>query len=230
MVFNIVCTSIGSKDLVQEHIAFKVWPLVNDWEMPKETVSGSSEGGLVYLKYSYRYRSQFGEPNNEWLEAAEATSDELLGAYTKVEDEAMNTAFGARGKRRLNRVFDVIGFVYPYYCFPARKEGTKRKITSTASSAVPKPKRDKVLIHQPKLHSLERTVALPNSEKLEVVESVEATPLGCRDNSRCDCRSYCRSCRRNRTREFKGRAANEAAEPPNNDGVVKVSNRSHVNS
>jgi hypothetical protein len=33
----------------------------------------------------------------------------------------MSTAFGARGKRRLNRVFDVIGFAYPDYCFPARK-------------------------------------------------------------------------------------------------------------
>jgi hypothetical protein len=53
MAFNIVCTYIGSKDLVQEHIAFKVWPLINDWEMPKETAAGSSEVGLVYLKYSY---------------------------------------------------------------------------------------------------------------------------------------------------------------------------------
>jgi hypothetical protein len=42
------------------------------------------------------------------LEAIEATSDELLGVYTKAKDEAMNTAFGARGKRRLNRVFDVM--------------------------------------------------------------------------------------------------------------------------
>jgi hypothetical protein len=25
----------------------------------------------------------------------------------------MNTAFGARGKRRLNKVFDVIGFIFP---------------------------------------------------------------------------------------------------------------------
>jgi hypothetical protein len=39
----------------------------------------------------------------------------------KAEDEVMNTAFGARGKRRLNRVFDVIEFVYPDYCFLARK-------------------------------------------------------------------------------------------------------------
>jgi hypothetical protein len=127
LAFNIVCSYIGTRDLVQEHIAFKVWPLVNDWEMPKETAAGSSEGGLVYLKYTYRYRSQFGEPNDVCFEVIEASSDELLGAYSKAEDEAMITAFGARGKRRLNRVFDVIGFAYPDYCFLAQKQGTKRK-------------------------------------------------------------------------------------------------------
>jgi hypothetical protein len=73
-------------------------------------------------------------PNDDWLEAVEATSDEMLGAYTKAEDEAMNTTFGARGKRRLNKVFDVIGFIYSDYCFPAQKQGAKRKITTTTSS------------------------------------------------------------------------------------------------
>jgi hypothetical protein len=119
MAFDIVCTYIGTRDLVQEHIAFKVWPLANEWEMLKETVVGSSQGGLVYLKYTFRYRSEFDEPNDDWLDVVEATSDELLGAYSKTEDEAMTVAFGARGKRRLNRVFDVIGFVYPDYYFPA---------------------------------------------------------------------------------------------------------------
>ena len=95
--------------------------------MPKETVACSSEGGLFYLRYTYCYRSQFDEPNDDWLEVIVATSDELLGAYTKAEDEAMNTAFGAQGKRRLNRVFDVIGFIYPDYYFLARKQGAKRK-------------------------------------------------------------------------------------------------------
>jgi hypothetical protein len=95
MAFNIVCTYIGTKDLVQEHIAYKVWPLVNDWEMSKETAVGSSVGGLVYLKYNYGYKSQFSETIDEWLEAVEATSGELLGAYMKAEDEAMNTTFGA---------------------------------------------------------------------------------------------------------------------------------------
>jgi hypothetical protein len=113
MAFNIVCTI----DLIQEHIAYKVWSLVNDWEMPKETAVGSSEGGLVYLRSTYRYRSQFDKPNDDWLEAFEANSDEMLGAYMKVVDEAMNTDFSARGKKRLNRVFDVIGFFYPDYYF-----------------------------------------------------------------------------------------------------------------
>jgi hypothetical protein len=88
-----------------------VWPLVNDWEMPKESAAGSSEGGLVYPRYTYRFKNQFDKPNDVWLEDVEATSDEPLGAYTKVEDEAMTTTFGAHGKRRLNRVFDVIGFL-----------------------------------------------------------------------------------------------------------------------
>jgi hypothetical protein len=90
------------------------------WEMPKETATGSSQNGLVYLKYTFRYRSQFDEPDDDWLDAIEVTSDELLGAYSKTKDEAMTTAFGARGKKRLNRVFDVIGFVYLDYCYPLR--------------------------------------------------------------------------------------------------------------
>jgi hypothetical protein len=87
--------------------------------MPKETAVGSSQGGLVYLKYTFRYRDQFDEPNDDRLNCVEATSDELLGAYTRVEDDAMTLAFGGRGKKRLNTVFDVIGFVYPDYCYPS---------------------------------------------------------------------------------------------------------------
>ena len=127
IAFNTICTYIGSRDLVQEHISYKVWPLANEWEMPKEAAAGSSQSGLVYLKDTFRYISQFDEPNDDWLDAIEATSNELLGAYLKAEDEAMTIAFGARGKRRLNRVFDVIGFVYPDYCFPARKQGGKKE-------------------------------------------------------------------------------------------------------
>jgi hypothetical protein len=45
--FNTVCTFISTRDLVQKHIAYRVWPLVSGWEMPKEAAAGSSQGGLV---------------------------------------------------------------------------------------------------------------------------------------------------------------------------------------
>jgi hypothetical protein len=87
--------------------------------MPKEAAAGSSQGGLVYLKYTFRYRDRFDEPNDEWLSSIKATSDKLLGAYTRAKDDAMTLAFGGRGKKRLNRVFDVISFVYPDYTYPS---------------------------------------------------------------------------------------------------------------
>jgi hypothetical protein len=141
MAFNTVSTYIDSRGLVQEHIAFNVWPLANEWKMSKETAAGSNQGGLVYLRYTFQYRSQFDEPNDDWLDVIEATSDELLGAYPRAEDEAMTVAFGARGKRRLNMVFDVIGFVYPDYSFLVRRQGGKRKFATSTSSGASKPKR-----------------------------------------------------------------------------------------
>jgi hypothetical protein len=80
--FSIVCAFIGTRDSIQEHIAFKVWPLVENWEMPKDNVVESSEGGLVRLKYTFRFREKFDEPDDDWLKCIEATSDELLGTYS----------------------------------------------------------------------------------------------------------------------------------------------------
>jgi hypothetical protein len=131
---------------------------VESWEMPKEIVTKSGEGELVRLKYTFRYGDKFDEPNDDWLECIEATSDELLGPYSKVEDNALSTSLGARGKKRLNRVFDAIGFVYPDYCYPLWGRGKKRKTaasTKTTASATPnepapKSKKLKVLTHRPR--------------------------------------------------------------------------------
>jgi hypothetical protein len=117
-VFSTICAFIGTRDIIQEHIAYRVWPLVESWDMPKETTAESSEGGLVQLKYTFRFREKFDEPNDDWLKCIEATSDELLGTYSKAKDDALSAAFGSQGKKRLNRVFDAIGFVYPYYHYP----------------------------------------------------------------------------------------------------------------
>jgi hypothetical protein len=154
--FSTVCSFIGTRDLIQEHISFRVWPLVDSWEMPKETITDSSEGGLVRLKYTFRFVDKFDEPKDDWLKCIEATSDELLGTYSKAEDNALFAAFGGRGKKRLNRIFDAIGFVYPDYRYPLRGQGVKRKIAASgkvAASAItaePKGKKMKVLTHRPR--------------------------------------------------------------------------------
>jgi hypothetical protein len=151
--FGTVFSFIGTRDLIQQHIAFRVWPLVESWEMPKETINKSSEGDLVRLKYTFRYGDKFDEPNDDWLKCIEATSDELLGAYSKAEDNVLSAAFGGRGKKRMNRVFDAIGFVYPDYRYPLRGQGKKRKATALAAPAEPVSKvvgkNMKVLTHRP---------------------------------------------------------------------------------
>jgi hypothetical protein len=154
--FDIVCSFIRTRDLVQEHIAFRVWPLVEQWEMPKETISKSDEGGLVRLKYTFRYEGKFIEPDDDWMKCIEATSDELLRPYSKAEDNALSTTFGGRKKKRLNRVFDAIGFMYPDYRYPLkgqkRKSATSRKGDASValSEVAPKRKRVKVLTHRPR--------------------------------------------------------------------------------
>jgi hypothetical protein len=147
--------------------------------MPKETITESSEGELVWLKYTFRYGDKFDEPNDDWLKCIEVTSDELLGSYSKAEDNALSTAFGSRGKKRLNRVFDAIGFVYPDYRYPMRGQGKKRKANALAASAEPVPKaavkKMKVLTHRPRY--IEPTVVPEfGGEASSAAESRETAP------------------------------------------------------
>jgi hypothetical protein len=111
---------------------------------------GYRPGALVRFKYTFRFREKFDEPNDDWLKCIEATSDELLGAYSEVEDNALSAAFGGRGKKRLNRVFDAIGFVYLDYQYPLRGQGKKRKTATSATPAELKSKKVKVLTHRPR--------------------------------------------------------------------------------
>jgi hypothetical protein len=58
----------------------------------------------------------------------EAMCNEILGNYTKKEDQLMTAAFGTRPKRRLNRVMDALKFEYPdYEQLSKGAEGPKRK-------------------------------------------------------------------------------------------------------
>jgi hypothetical protein len=147
----------------------------------KGTISKSDEGGLVRLKYTFRYGDKFVEPDDDWLKCIEATSDELLGPYSKAEDTALSAAFGGRKKKRLNRVFDAIGFVYPDYRYPI--QGQKRKDTASVkevsaapSEPTPKRKKMKVLTHRPR-YIEPATVPEFVGETSSTTESKEPTPL-----------------------------------------------------
>jgi hypothetical protein len=67
-------------------------------------------------------------------------------------------------KKRLNRVFDAIGFVYPDYRYPLRGQGKNRKTAASAAlvEPVPKGKKMKVLTHRP--HYIEPAVVPEFSE------------------------------------------------------------------
>jgi hypothetical protein len=56
----------------------------------------------------------------------------------------MSAAFGGRGKKRLNRVFDAIGFVYPDYRYSLWGQGKKRKAATSATPDEPVLKGKKV--------------------------------------------------------------------------------------
>jgi hypothetical protein len=91
-------------------------------------------------------------------------------------------AFGGRKKKRLNRVFDAIGFVYPDYRYPTW--GQKRKNTSFAkeiasaapSKPAPKRKKMKVLTHRP-CYIEPATVPEYVGETSSATEAKEPTPL-----------------------------------------------------
>jgi hypothetical protein len=147
--------------------------------MPKETITNSSKGDLVRLKYTIRFGDKFDEPNDDWLKCIEATSDELLGAYSKAEDNAMSIAFRGRGKKRLNKVFDAIGFVYPDYRYPLRGQGKKRKAAASAAKTketAPPAQRTEEPAIMPKLPSVKLVETTDDKTEGSKIEEITKMP------------------------------------------------------
>jgi hypothetical protein len=150
--------------------------------MSKETVTKTGEGELVRLKYTFRYEGKFVEPDDDWLKCIEATSDELLGPYSRAEDNALSAAFENQKKKRLNRVFDAIGFMYPDYRYPSwgqKKKGrTSEKDDASVARIEPMPKRKKVkvLTHRP-CYIEPATVPEYGGETSSAAEVKETTPM-----------------------------------------------------
>ena len=119
--------------------------------------------------------------------------NEILGNYSKKEDQLMTAAFGTRPKRRLNRVLDALEFEYPdYENLNKNAEGQKRKRTTEASNKdeeeTPKkkiPKKKKASSPKQKISDEEKSPASPSTTDVEAIlqvmtESMPAklSPLG----------------------------------------------------
>jgi hypothetical protein len=125
--FRVVAEQISTRDLVQEYLANKTYPMSSGWGMPKKKEAGKKHE-LVRLAYRFKFEKQFKKPCKEWLDMIETMCNEILGNYTKKEDQLMTAAFGTRPKRRLNQVMDALKFEYPdYERLDKDAEGVKRK-------------------------------------------------------------------------------------------------------
>jgi hypothetical protein len=120
------------------------------------------------------------------LDTIEVMCNEILGNYTKKEDQLMTVAFGTRPKRRLNRVMDALNFENPdYERLNKGAEGQKRKIIVSVlgREAVRMVKEDEEILKKRKF-SPEPKVFAPKKRKVvalkqkatEIEEETPSTP------------------------------------------------------
>jgi hypothetical protein len=158
---------------------------MKEWAMPK-LEREKKEGELVRLPYHYKFKKYFKAPCQEWLETIKVMSTEILGNYSKKEDQLMTAAFGTRPKQRLNRVLDAIGFEYPdYERLDKGAEWQKRKrVASTLikdNEDQPKKKKEKFeptpkVVAPRKRKAASPKPVSPEPKRLVRDEEIPATP------------------------------------------------------
>jgi hypothetical protein len=80
--FRVVSKHIGTRDLVQEYLANRLFPTLKEWGMPK--LKGEKKNNeLVRLPYHFKFKKHFKEPCQEWLDTIVVMCNEILGNYTK---------------------------------------------------------------------------------------------------------------------------------------------------
>jgi hypothetical protein len=95
--FRVVVEHISTWDLVQDYLANKTFPTSGGWGMPKRKDERKTFE-LVRLPYRFKFQNTFSGPCAEWLEMIETMCNEILGNYTKKEDQLITAAFDTRKK------------------------------------------------------------------------------------------------------------------------------------
>jgi hypothetical protein len=182
--FRVVSEHIGTRDLVQEYLANRVFPTLKEWDMPK-LKGEKKKNELVRLPYHFKFKKHFKEPCQEWLDTIEVMCNEILGNYTKKEDQLMTAAFGTRPKRRLNRVMDALKFEFlDYERLSKGAEWPKRRrvVSVVQRQAVRMIKEDENLAKkrksspEPKVAVLKKRKALASKPKADLEEEAPSTP------------------------------------------------------
>jgi hypothetical protein len=176
--FRVIADHIGTRDLVQEFLAFRVFPTLKEWDMLK-LKGEKKKGGFVRLPYHYKFKKHFKVPCQESLDTIEAMCNDILSNYSKKKDQLMTAAFGTRPKRRLNRVMDALNFEYPdYERLDKDAEGQKRKrVASVLNKDDEKQLKEKKLKPEPKTDASKKTKATaPKQKAIDEEEETSATP------------------------------------------------------
>jgi hypothetical protein len=163
---------------VQDFLAFRVFPTLKEWEMPK-LKGEKKKGEFVRLPYHYKFKKHFKVPCQEWLDTIEVMCNEILDNYSKKEDQLMTAAFGTRPKQRLNRVMDALDFEYPDYerlDKDAKDQKRKRVAGALNKDDEDQPKKKK-LESEPKTGvSKKRKASYPKQKAIDEEEGTSATP------------------------------------------------------
>jgi hypothetical protein len=138
------------------------------------------------LPYYYKFKKHFKVPCQEWLDTIEVMCNNILGNYSKKEDQLMTAAFGTRPKRRLNRVMDALNFEYPdYERLDRGAEGQKRKrvasVLNKKDAKLVKDDEEKLkkrkLRPEPKTDASKKgKAAAPKQKATDIEEETAATP------------------------------------------------------
>jgi hypothetical protein len=176
--FRVIAEHIGTRDLMQEFLAFRVFPTAKEWDMSK-LKGEKKKGELIWLPYHYKFKKYFKVPCQEWLDTIEVMCNEILGNYSKQEDQLMTAAFGTRPKRRMNQVMDALDFEYPdYERLDKDAEGQKRKrVASVLNKDDEEQLKKKKLKPEPKTDaSKKRKATAPKQKAIDEEEETAATP------------------------------------------------------
>jgi hypothetical protein len=175
--FRVIADHIGTRDLVQEFLAFRVFPTLKEWAMPK-LKGEKKKGEFVRLPYHYKFKKHFKVPCQEWLDTIGVMCNEILGNYSKKEDQLMTAAFGTRPKRRLNRVMDALDFEYPdYERLDKDAEGQKRKrVAGALNKDDEEQSKKKKLEPEPKTGVSKKKATTPKQKAIDEEEEYAATP------------------------------------------------------